>query len=105
MPFPILLFPILPSVVPFPILHAVVPVSILPASSTQDFCQLRIIFNFDRMRDLNFLSRFVVDAPAQVTRQKIRNMLDQRSRAVDIQALQPIANSENRLARFVGILQ
>ena len=47
----------------------------------------------------------MIHTRAQFSRQKIWNVLDERSGAVNVQALQAVADAEDGLAHVVGVLQ
>jgi len=73
--------------------------------SIHDFCKPGVIFYLDCMRDCDLLACCVIDARAQCFRQEVRDVLDERTAAVNVEALEAIADAENRLAQVLGIVQ
>ena len=51
------------------------------------------------------LAGFVINSCPQLFRQKVGYVLNQRTGAVDVEALQTVADAENGLAHIVGVLQ
>jgi hypothetical protein len=67
--------------------------------------ELRVQLDLDLVGDGDFSSRGVVDLCAQVRRQEIGDVLDERSAAENVETLQSVADAEDGLAQAVGIFE
>jgi hypothetical protein len=70
-----------------------------------DATQVLVGSDFHRVRHCHLFSRFVIHSISRRFRQEIRDVLDQRTVAVDIQALQAIADRQHRLSPRIGVIQ
>ena len=70
-----------------------------------DLREFRFAFDLDGVRDRHILSRFMIDSVARLFGKEILDVLNERSGAIDVQALQTVADAKHRLARGVRTLQ
>ena len=70
-----------------------------------DLRQLGRWVDLDGVRDGDIFSRFMIYFCAGCSRQKIGNVLDKRSGAVHVEALQPVADAQDGLAISVGVVE
>jgi hypothetical protein len=70
-----------------------------------DLREFRFRFDLDGVRDRHLLSRFMIDSVARLFGKEIGDVLNERSGAIDVQALQSVADAKHRLARGVRTLQ
>src|SRR5215469_10886673 len=68
-------------------------------------CDPRVRVDFNAMGDGNLPSGFMIHFRASRFRQKIRNMLNERSSAKNVQALQAITNAKDGLPMQVRVFE